>query len=180
MTTSEFIMIHVTKTGGSSLRSIILPGSPTFHMFARDFSAEKFRSAFTFGFVRNPYDRWASSYAHHCGSRYHGTLLNAFPDLKEMSFEQYLREVIIPSKRSWGASMCEVLRHPECGLPDFIGRFENYEADANRVLSMLGHDGVKVPHVNSNGRKDYSGLLGKTERRLIEGRFWEDFEEFFY
>ena len=98
----------------------------------------------------------------------------------ELSFEEYLREVIIPSRQAWAASMCEVLRHPECGFPDFIGRFENYEADANRVLATLGYDGVKVPHVNSNGQKDYSGILGKTERRLIEGRFWEDFEEFFY
>lgn len=177
----QLIMIHVPKTGGTSLHTQIWPGSPTQHLLASSFPADLWRRYFSFGFVRNPYERLASCYCYHCRSDYQGELIDRIPELKSLSFIEYLDQVV-RSRQSFDSrfkSMHELLHHPS-GVPvDFIGRFETFEADARRVLDTAAISDP-VAHKNKGPGNDYGELLGDNERLIIEELFAQDFTTFGY
>jgi hypothetical protein len=160
------LFVHIPKTAGKSIESFFLSllglsweqRSPLLlkynddpskgperlaHLTAQEYvelqylSSKQFESAFSFSFVRNPWDRIASEY------RYRRNYLR-------YSFKDYLMN------RLPGPGMSDISRHvlPQAEfifdqegnqLVDFVGRFENLQADFDEVCRRMGLEPGLLP-----------------------------------
>jgi hypothetical protein len=123
---------------------------------------------FSFGIVRNPWDRHVSLYEYlrQTPSR------RLHKQVESLSFEEYLsaqREDRSGRQASW---LCD-----ESGnlIVDFVGRFERLEDDFAQVCEKVGVKG-RLPHLNRSRRDTYRSyytaatrdLVGRIDRRDIE------------
>lgn len=117
---------------------------------------------FTFGFVRNPWDRLVSSYH----LRKH-----------EISFEQYVKS---GEWKFLGINMAEyVLNDDNKLLVDFVGRFENLENDIDYVFKKIGYE-AKINHLNNSSRNCYAEYYNEETKKIVENHFSRDIEAFEY
>ena len=72
-------------------------------------------------------------------------------------------------------------------LMDFIGRFENYEKDAQNILDRLGTywrqdpDGRRIiPHLNVSTHKNYRDMYSLKTRDIVYNLFKKDIQTFDY
>ena len=64
-------------------------------------------------------------------------------------------------------------------LIDSIGRFENYETDAQNILNSLGVVGA-IPHSNSSTHKNYRDVYSLKTRDIVYNLFKKDIQTFDY
>ena len=64
-------------------------------------------------------------------------------------------------------------------LIDSIGRFENYEKDAQNILNSLGIVGA-IPHSNSSTHKNYRDVYSLKTRDIVYNIFKKDIQTFEY
>ncbi|MEQ8384541.1 MAG: sulfotransferase family 2 domain-containing protein [Coleofasciculus sp. A1-SPW-01] len=170
----KFIFVHIPKTGGQSIDNVFLPlvgltwetrfplllgpnsdpnkGPEKFgHLKAYEYVAcghitqEQFDSYFKFSFVRNPWDRIVSIY------KYRG-----WP--KKCSFKEFLFKYLIDpdfQKQQWWfmRPQYDFLFKDNNQLVDYVGRFENLQADFDYVCSKLDIPQTPLPHINKSGTK---------------------------
>lgn len=131
----KFIFIHVPRTGGFSAYALLggqTDGSmhPPRHQIAYDY--------YSFGFIRNPWDRMYSCYRRQ----------RVMPKYEGIGFKKYIMERIlnngIRNGAMWFLDGC-----------DFIGRYENLQADWNTILNTIGVEPKTLPHLNQCGKADY-------------------------
>lgn len=177
----KFIHIHIPKTGGTSIHKTLLPEAQrTLHEFASDFTVDEWENYYTFAFVRNPFDRTVSHYAYHVKSRYGGVLARRNPDLKELSFQEYLERFVVPQAPANFASQVRFITHDRTDVKiDFVGRFERLAADFEVVKKALGVD-VELPHLLKSRHDSYRSYYDDTTRRMVEESYGEDLEAFGY
>ncbi len=135
----EFIFIHVPRTGGYSAYKMLgynkKPPGPTHtprFMVAEDY--------FSFGFIRNPWDRMYSCYRRQC----------EYEKLEGRSFKYYLFEGLQDN----ATANCAMWYLDGC---DYIGRYENLQADWSEIQKRMGIDQESLPWLNSRGNSDYRG-----------------------
>ncbi len=174
------IFCHVPKTGGTSMHS--------FHWIASNghcHMSELFRRCrhqgenpeefFSWGFVRNPYDRFVSAFfAYKQHPQPHGRpkgiqtlkafaahlarnpqLINSYPHLR--------------SQTTW-------LDAPV----SFVGRFENMEEDWEKVCRRVTGRSWALPNINSTHRKPIDEALDEEDRQNLFKVYREDFDAFLY
>jgi len=180
MLCSGAIFVHVPKTAGQSInkalrelsgldweekqslerrRELLLkenknldPGPPKLtHLKASEYvtcgfvSSEQFDSCFKFSFVRNPWDRLVSEYRfrnHYWRFDFKSFLFDHFPN--EPGTDAYVH--ILPQYDFLFDTT------GQC-LVDFIGRFENLQADFNSVCQKLSIERITLPHKNNSAKK---------------------------
>ncbi len=159
-----------------------------------------------FAFVRNPWDRAVSSWKHvtrrHCGRRpfYRDCLrelrygrvgvflANAgrhrrYP--RDLSFESFLvmvRDGLLFGDALWHTTPQHVhlLDHAGEQTVEFVGRFEQLQADFDSLCDRLGIARVPLPHKNPSRRTNYKDHYDRTCRQLVERIYRRDIEEFGY
>ncbi len=172
-------------------------------------SAEDHPSRFTFGFVRNPWDRVVSAYAMFRRGRRPQWL--APPSLAEFldicasePLEQRPRDVEVWMDPDLAGSLDRgeieaqyrrsIRNHTapvtdpfyklfdEHGnrTVDFIGRFETLNDDFTAVCRRLRIDPPPLPHRNPSRREDYAGYYDAATRRKVEELFAAEIDEFGY
>ncbi len=204
MICNEFkcVFVHIPKTGGQSIEHFFLnllgltwkqrehlllrynddprQGPERLaHLTASEYiscghmSVEKFNSFFKFSFVRNPWSRLVSEYLF-CGH------------IRRFCFKDFVF-YNLPE-----AGMTDAYRHimPQYDflydsegrlLVDFVGRFENLQADFNLICEKLGMQKSKLPHVNASTRKHSNpwGIiiecLSKTKFRQEKHEHYADY-----
>jgi len=191
-----FLFFHIPKTGGMSLIKmgkcqnpplLISNGHITVERLRKQVG-ERFDSAFRFGFVRNPFDRFVSAY-HYLR---HMTEDNPYwPDdhEKKKTLEQFsdfaefcARFDEIPEMADYLAFrpmaywVCENGR----SVLDFTGRFESLEEDVRRLAPQIGLH-VPLQKHNTSAHKPWrsyyeAGHCVDLVRRL----YAEDFDLFSY
>jgi len=131
----EFIFIHVPRTGGNSAYAL-LGGQSAGAMHLPRFKAE--HEYYSFGFMRNPWDRMYSCYRKQ----------KIMPKYEGIGFKEYLMDRILNNG----------IRHNAMYFLDgcdFIGRYENLQADWDAIQNTIGMKPETLPHLNNCGIADY-------------------------
>lgn len=130
---------------------------------------------YSFTFVRNPYDRCVSTWKY---------------IQSPLSFEAYteqlrainLRSLNKFSHESWHACLqCpHVVDESGHVIIDFIGRFENLQADFDHLCDHLRIRRQSLPHHKKTERSHYSSYYTNTARENVEKIYREDIDFFGY
>ena len=152
---------------------------------------------FKFGFVRNPYDRFASAYTANISTDGEQPL-REFKHLDyKLTKEDFTRFITTEEKYLKGGAWVHVVPQYEflCMFPkpndygkdekpfvDFVGRFENLHEDWKKACDMIGMytDLRTVRHWGANPFKDYDSLYTPRTRELVADIYKKDFEIFDY
>ena len=204
--THRFAFIHVPKTGGCSVKLAleqfaddVLAYRPNrwldrcgihVNYFApwpskrfrthtpaallqRELPADVYADLFTFAFVRNPWDLLVSSYHFLRRDRSHrrGRLAARLG-----SFARYVDYELHRGKLLQSRMLTS--RHGRL-LVDFVGRFENLEADFAIVCRHL-RVAARLPHVNAVSHSDYRAHYTPRLAATVADGFGEDIERFGY
>ncbi|EEC4842051.1 sulfotransferase family protein [Campylobacter lari] len=187
------IFIHVPKVAGSSIERVVYQTDRWLvgHVKARDyvkFDKNKFESYFSFGFVRNPYDRMVSAY-HYLRSG-GGNLVDetwAKENIyKYNSFEEFVLNLQNNDERikilSWMHFVPQykyLCDNDKNILVSFIGKFEKLDEDFKKILNFLNRKDSLV-HVNKSKHCAYKDYYNYETYKIIREIYKNDFEIFDY
>ncbi|HED6214174.1 TPA: sulfotransferase family 2 domain-containing protein [Campylobacter coli] len=186
------IFIHVPKVAGSSIERVIYQTDKWLvgHVKASDytkFDKDKFDSYFSFGFVRNPYDRVVSAYHY---------LKNDSPDpcdikwgrlhINNLTFEEFIlslqdeefKEEIL-SKNHFSFQYKYLCDKNMNILVNFIGKFEKLDNDFKKILNILRRKDSLV-HINKRKHLNYRDYYNSQTYKIIREIYRDDFEIFDY
>mgnify|MGYP003948198653 CR=1 FL=1 len=172
---NKFIFVHVPKAAGSSvLRCLGL--KPVQHQKA---SSEMRLNAdyFSFGFVRNPWDRLVSAFFYlKKGGTSVGDKKKQIGLLKYNSFEDFVLNakeefswLHFKNQSSWIDTRI-----------DFIGRFENLQNDFDNVCGKINISKKELPVTNSSNHKNYTEYYSNKMKEIIAEEYKEDIIKFNY
>ncbi|HFU2808308.1 TPA: sulfotransferase family 2 domain-containing protein, partial [Campylobacter coli] len=186
------IFIHVPKVAGSSIERVIYQTDKWLvgHVKASDytkFDKDKFDSYFSFGFVRNPYDRVVSAYHY---------LKNDSPDpydiewgrlhINNLTFEEFIlslqdeefKEKIL-SKNHFSFQYKYLCDENMNILVNFVGKFEQLNSDFKKILNILRRKDSLV-HINKSKHLNYKDYYSSQTYKIIREIYRDDFEIFDY
>ena len=198
----RLLFVHVQKTGGVTLTTMLKEQLREVRVVGRRHAPLErilrnepdLVDYWTFGFVRNPWDRmvswWAMITNWRDWSRRKGTSMDdrwnpMWRGVSQYtSFEQFVTE---------GPDSFEVLRRNQidflrCDLPelgirrtaDFIGRTENLQADTAVVFDRFGLRLDRTAHHNRSKRTEYREYYTRATRDRVAEVFARDVAEFGY
>lgn len=132
----KFVYIHVPRTGGTSVHKMWKKWDPglrrhtTYQQAKRRFSGKNY---FSFGFIRNPWERIYSSYWKHVK---HSTV-DTSKGFKFWMFDE---------------SRTDSKRHKQPAMyflkgVDYIARYENFEKEWDYIFNHIGLPRIQLPHV---------------------------------
>jgi hypothetical protein len=199
----NFIFIHVYKNAGTSITNALDPfaqhpllrktnrvlgklsiPSPFFdtrpyrgHITAfelmENLGKEKFDSYFSFAFVRNPWDWQVSLYTYALKNEKHFQ----HELVKKLgSFEEYIKwrcEKEVRFQKDFIYSKNNEL------LLDYVGRYENLNADFNKICSHIGISAF-LPKLNVSKTVLYKNFYNEETKELVRKIFKPDIELFGY
>ncbi len=167
------VLIHIPKTGGSSIRHGIWASNydgPAFAEIPSDW-----RSFFKFAFVRHPLDRLVSAWADFAQLRnYKGDIEDFVAivmdetiiyDERRKTMEERIRHHAIPQTH----------RFNNLQEADFVGRYENYNADLAYILERVGKSVNTVPALRKTNRGHYHDYLKGESLQKIADYYADDF-----
>lgn len=173
------IFVEVPKTGSTSIRQIV--GNPVkphlnIYQIANQVSQEQFSTYFKFGFVRNPWDRAVSLYERREGMQMKSKMtFEEFVEWMKFSSSTCVHPVPHRYQLDWFVNP-----HGDV-IVDFIGKFEQLDADWEKVAQKLGINN-KLPKLNVNTSKNrhYTEYYTDKTKEIIQSRFAVDIEYFWY
>lgn len=203
----NFIFVHVYRTGGTSIRSALEPyahqPSRTLvrralsklgvdppasvmpfryrdfykHARARELQAELpknvYDSCFKFAFVRNPWDVQVSMYHYILSNPRHAF----YADVSKLADFEAFVEWLVEHYRKLQKEF--VVDEQGRQIVDFVGRFENMQADFRSVCEAIGVT-AELPHRNGTSHRRYAEYYTPRARRLVEAHYQDDIEFFGY
>jgi len=199
---NKFIFVHIPKTAGVSIELALFGGHDArkrhqsfgwdqkrkihkHHATIEDvqkYYASNLKDYFKFAFVRNPWDRAVSDWLW-----FH----REFKLKKIKSFKNYLLS------RGWFAQVNHLRDRSGRGdhffsqyqfiansrselMVDFVGRFENLQADFDIICEKMNLSQQKLPHSNKGDRKHYTAYYNDETRRIVAEKYAKDIEYFGY
>ena len=196
----KVIFIHNQKAAGMSVENFLLKelaGKKLLerHSYASDgiktIGRKKWEEHYSFGFVRNPWDRLVSwyvmiretpqsspnklwDYVHSNSSTFEEFILNCTESIyDDRNGYKYEKSFIKPQYDYFTDENGNM-------ITDFIGRFENLQSDFNKVLQKVGLGKYELPHINKTRKKDYRIFYTSKTRAIVAERFKKDIEYFGY
>ena len=185
-----FIFIHVPKTGGSSMESLgVISSSGHGNLYWFCNNHKNLDNFFKWCFIRNPFDRIASSYYYiKSTTRKHNDtekkLVSKYTDFESFvmgGLDEFLPVNIHPSEPAY-----KLIQHIlplkyfiECDgcEMDFIGKFENLKEDWGIVMNELGLN-YKLPHENRTEKRpesNYIDLYNEDMKKVILNKYEDEF-----
>ena len=181
----KFIFTHIPKTGGVSLCSHFRSKSKGHHRTSDQIQicADEGVDAdeyFKFSFVRNPWDRFVSAYSYlskggnnASDRRIRDEFIKPFDSFSEfvhgVDMEPLMQQVHFRPQSYWLDR--EV---------DFVGRFENYEPDLQRVCEKIDYPFKGLPHKNKSKHKPYWEYYDDASVDAVGRQYAKDVETFGY
>ena len=190
------LFIHIQKTGGNTITSLLQK-----HIQGTDFFLNKhdlakwgerelgddLRNYYRFAFVRNPWDRLVSWYSmiEHNKGKYRNKLWD-YVICNSSNFEEFIlkcTDVIddLDGTKSFAYNQVDYRldSHGEFVM-DFVGKYETFERDVEKVFMQLGVPNVKVPRLNQSQHKHYSQYYTQETKEIVAERFKKDIDMFAY
>ncbi len=196
--TDEFLFVHEPKSAGRSITKMLggeTPGIPT-HVPLRALRGTGIDDRFTFGFVRNPWDRMVSLYNFICQKK-----LQSFESAeyqqsaREMGFKRWLTEdaFFMDQDRHWRTeTLPPMQRRSQLFWLDgcrFIGKVETIEADFRTIRDAIGQKRglsrqlrpqFRVPKINTSRRSEHESYYDAESRAFVAEHFRPEIERFGY
>jgi len=127
--------------------------------------------------VRNPVDRFVSSFNYHCRSGYSGGYTVKYPDLKEWSMEDYFERMRLEQPYAVAPQWKYAVHLNSEAEPNHLIRMEDSARGIQRLADELGIE-TSVPGLNrSSGSKP---TITAEFRTALEDYYHRDFEMFGY
>jgi len=179
---NKWAFIHIPKTGGTSVSSILESVNGTETITGHDSIRllTDLELSFIFCFVRNPFTRVQSAYQHSLRKKKHN-----------FSFGDFLKNTnpndlwLLPQTFYINSGKTEKNKI------SFIGKYENFENDLNFILKEINLNNIKIPHLNRNpiydkhpnlNQQQYYKHLYEEEwmKDWVRERYKDDFKQFDY
>jgi len=193
------LFVHVPKTGGLSIETGLfgiagINDHRPLWQYELTYNQNEFESYFKFGFVRNPWDRLVSAFYYlQNGSHYISqhdikwskNTLGAYKTFKSFVKGWLSEQNIMKSlqEQVWHFApqysyLCDPLGHLKL---DFIGRYENLQADYEQIRQQLGI-GTALPHENQSRKTalPYQEEYDEEMRQIVAKVYQTDIELFGY
>lgn len=145
-----------------------------------------FAGLFKFAFVRNPWDRMVSAYAHFQREYSHEMQRQQISSFE--SFVTYLLET--PPEQADRAPLVHALQRPQIDsliglhgelLVDFVGRYEHLQVDFTSVLRHIPLPHRELPHKRRSEREsDYRKMFTDRLAEQVGQHFASDLSAFQY
>jgi hypothetical protein len=179
----KFIFVHIPKTGGTSVDSILSKISRNWN--SKHHLIEKYRKLadkkhgfenyFKFTIVRNPWDRLLSNYFYRKkGNR-----------VQDLSFKKWITN---SQDGNYSFENC-LSRHTQLDwisdeneevVVDFIGRFENLQEDFDIICDKIGIPQQQLPHKKKGKHKSYIEYYNDKMKQIVAEKYAKDIEHFGY
>lgn len=207
----KYIFIHNQKAAGVSMKNYLfdnvadteylLPN----HAYASDgiqkVGLDNWEKYYTFGFVRNPWERLVSWYVMVTkGSESEGSQtknewtpnndLWKYVDENSSNFEEFIlncTDNIVENregflyKKSFTRNQLDYFTDDSGNIAvDFIGRFENLQTDFEKVLEHLNFPKSELSWTNKTNRSDFREYYTRETREIVAERFSKDIKHFGY
>jgi len=158
---------------GGLYRALQFPEHVTAREVKRCLPASVYDSLFKFAFVRNPWDRLVSRYAHLLRSK--DRRRHQFISRLE-KFEDFLKWEI---QRGSAFQHSYVADEHGNQIVDFVGRYERLQEDFAKVCARLKIQAA-LPHANISDHRDYRTYYTPETRDFVAKQFRRDIEMFGY
>jgi len=203
----KILFIHIPKTGGTSIIKTL--GLKVFHchnlngLFYDDFhmtphqmleqsnftdclTTDQFHSFFKFAFVRNPWDKLVSDYTR----LWKNITFEMFLHYAEQAVNRHENGEQFATKDLGAPLQSKVIESHFCPqykfvtyndeiIVDFIGRFENFSHDTNKVFKIIGEK-TRVKHENSTSHSPYRECYNEKTKQKVADMYRKDIEMFNY
>lgn len=190
------IWVKTPKCAGTSLKQAIKnKGLPIdiikwglVSKFIENKSEYDFQNAYKFAVVRNPFDRFVSSY-HYCIQNGWLDKSVQFKEFARISWEDirngpYPKGRVLPVNKVFQHTrpLVEHLSHDlgKCDYVDEFIHFENLEEELNDLLERFSMPPIRLPRLNTSTHRNYSGYYDEETRRYVAEKFREDLALFGY
>jgi hypothetical protein len=182
---TQSIFVHIPKCAGMSITKALYGnlagGHTTFDRYLLIFSSKEIRSYFKFTIVRNPWDRLVSAYHFLQGGGFDEKDRQfAKSELEHFSsFDEFVRNWV-DSASIWKCNHFRPQYHYFLDqfrrVPlDFVGRFENLQADFEYICDRLGVQAT-LPNVNASRHRDYRGYYTPETRKIVASVYATDID----
>jgi hypothetical protein len=182
------VLIHIPKTGGTSIRKGVWKKNYEGPAFWR--VPDAWKAHFKFAFVRHPLDRLVSAYKMFSEGAIGDADWQLPPDRRDLSFDEFIDivmdETIIFDERR--ATFEEKIRHhtipqthPFNALDDadFVGRYENLAQDFEVVARRVGVQ-TPLPRMHYTLRGDWREFFSPQVEARCRRFYEEDFARLGY
>ena len=196
------IFIHIAKTGGGSISKVVrdygimidpLNQKPLKELWSNEeYHFDRFKNFnlhsfdFSFGFVRNSYERIVSAFF----TPWVNDLANEKKDLDKYDFVRFIHNMVLNEKNNtffkWSHVMPFFDERSKLFDSDgnqrvsFIGHFENLQQDFDTVCDKIGLDKHSLPHVHKSKRRHYSEYYTEEAVDIVSKFYKKDIEYFGY
>jgi len=181
----ELIFIHISRTAGTSIEYACTLNDwwnieyKTKHLTcsqAHKQYPQYWTDYTTFSVVRNPYDRVMSMFACGVWAKSSGLRATDFGSYL-VYFKHFVRYFGPNPNEACGTIFQDEVLDEEI---EYILRFERLQRDFSEMFNDLGHDFIKLPHVEAKGHPKWQEFYDKEARQLVYERFERDFDRFKY
>lgn len=186
----KIMYLHPPRNGGKSIEDIIFNEKPALgsscHKTITDFihKGVDINSYYKFMFCRNPWDRLVSIYY------WWITISPVSLDESEEntaiseSFNKWVSGEFLKKDMYDGHKIPQIKwitdeENDKIIKLDYLGRFENFEKDFNKLCENLDMD-LKLPHHNATRHDHYSVYYNEESIEIVTKIFREDIEYFSY
>jgi chondroitin 4-sulfotransferase 11 len=178
-----FIFVHIPKTGGISvLRCLNIDYRPlTSHSPLTYYPKYLRETAFSFTFVRNPFDRIVSAYNYliqHRGN----TADSHFADehlKRHKNFNSFVKDFENNETLQTWLHFLPMTSFIDDEIK-FVGRFENLQNDFNDVCDNIGILRIPLNKINVSKHAHYSTYYNKKSKKIVENFYKKDINRFGY
>jgi|WetSurSiteA1Bulk_404760.scaffolds.fasta_scaffold00439_14 hypothetical protein len=190
------LFIHIPKTAGTSIGKLEFveinkrrPHISSLNML-KAIGLQEWENRFTFSFVRNPFDRMASTYHYFINMKsghewYVGKnigiseLLKKYPTFQEFCLD--FKRLKLAKDRHFLPQWNWVCDESRNVLVKFVGRYETLERDVNTAAGMVGYrNKILLPHENRSVHEDYRNYYNKQCIEVVLNLYSFDFSIFGY